>query len=358
MAIQIQILISIGLSMIVLRSQSLANEREIWAVRPPLDMKGTLVAQASSTSAASRNSKTRKKTVKRKRDVGQRARVKIDGAAIYEAPNFDSPVLEYMDTNKKVLISKKLYSGVGGMGAFYKIKLSNGVYGYITDTDVEINRGAGSDGNDDDQQQNARENREKEPDEGAMSDDPTVLMDEKSRDDDEPAFANSIYMNRFVGLMYTSYNYAETLRKKSESTTVGMFGFQYSGPTPLLGGVPLDVGLVFTTTAPDFYNKISSSTSGYMLILDTYFLMPIYESSQFLFFYGLGPVLRYSAWEVSLKSKPGTPAIDSQEITLGAAAEVGAAARLGAQFLVRADAKYHYEKEAYLGYGAALMYRF
>lgn len=300
----------------------------------------------------------------RKKDSGQTARVKIDGAAIYEAPNFDSPVLEYMDADKKILISKKLYAGVGGLGAFYKVKVHRGVYGYITDTDVEI-KGRSRDkdnrnrDNETDGEENSGENNEnnKRADEGS---DPTVLRDFKDskNDSEEAKFENSIYMTRYLGVVYASYNYSEVLRKTTEVGRVNMIGAKLTGPTGLMGGMPMDVGVVFTTSAPDFYDEIASSAKGYMLVGDALFTMPLYENSSFMAFFGLGLVMRYSSWEVSLKNQIGKPAIDSQEIGFGAAAEVGTAVRLGSQMLVRLDGKYYYENEKYFGFDLAFLFKY
>lgn len=297
---------------------------------------------------------------KKKKDSGQSAHVKIDGAAIYEAPNFDSPVLEYMDAEKKVVISKKIYTGIGGLGAFYKVKLRQNIYGYIADTDVEIKIRDGNRDSDNDDRDNGADSEiqgdAKKSDESEG--DPTVLRDFKSRDEDEPAFTNSIYMTRYLGVVYSSYNYTEVLRKTTETSQVGMIGAKLTGPTGLMGGIPMDVGLVLTTSAPNFYSEIATSTKGYMLIGDGLFIMPLYESSSLMAFFGLGLMLRYSAWQVSLKSQSGKPAIDSQEIGFGAAAEAGTAVRLWKNTLLRLDGKYYYETEKYFGFDLAVQFKY
>ena len=82
-------------------------------------------AQSSMKSIKKKSKKRRKR-----RDTGQSAIVIVDGSAVYQAQNFDAPVMEYLDRGKKVKISKKVYKGIGGLGTFYKIRLQKGVWIY------------------------------------------------------------------------------------------------------------------------------------------------------------------------------------------------------------------------------------
>ncbi|MCB0351397.1 MAG: hypothetical protein KDD38_09455 [Bdellovibrionales bacterium] len=291
-----------------------------------------------------------KKTAKRK-DAGQSAVIKVDGSAVYEVPNFDSPVLEYMDRGKQVKISKKIYPGIGGLGAFYKIRIKKGFYGYIADTDAEVSRKGKSsrDGSDDDEDDD--ENLESETD-------PTKLQSGLFSENVQEEGADTFYLTRYIGFAYSSFNYSEVLRNQVETSPVKMLGMKMSGPTGIMGGMPLDMNVLFTTTAPNFYSDISDATSGFMLISDALVVLPLYESQRVILYYGFGAMLRYSSWQVKLKSQPGKAAIDSQELGLGAAVTGGAALRLGARLVLRADARYYYEKEPYLGYGAALQFKY
>jgi len=288
-----------------------------------------------------------KKVPAKRSDPGQDANIKIDGSAIYEAPNFDSPVLDYLDQGKKVKISKRLYPGIGGLGAFYRIRVRPGVIGYITDTDVDI---AGK----------SRSSRTETPrdDNGDTLNDPLEIQ-QGMVDDGPKEPGNSILLTRYLGLTYNSYEYTEVLRNISETVATPMFGLKMSGPTGVMGGMPLDINAVFTSTAPTFYNKIATSTSGFMILADMLTQLPLYEGRSFLVFYGFGPVVRYSSWKVKLsKADPSLPPVPSEEVGIGLAANLGAALKLGQKLLIRVEGKYIYEQEKYLGFGAALQFKF
>jgi hypothetical protein len=298
--------------------------------------------------------KAKPKAIAKPKDPGQSGKVKIDGAAVYEVANFDSPVIEYMDQGKKIKISKKVYPGIGGLGSFYKVKLNKGVFGYIADTDVEAIRKRS--GDDDSEESRPRESEGKIGDDGSV--DPLQLQGDLEREDADPAIGGSLLLTRYVGFTYYNLNYSEVLRKVTETEPVSLVGAKISGPLGIMGGMPLDVNLILTTTAPKFYNEISSSTSGMMIIGDMLVMIPLYESKSVLVNYGFGLVGRYSKWSVKLKNSPTLPPLDSQEITMGVAANAGVGFKLGASLVLRADAKYYYEKEKYFGYGAAIQYKY
>jgi hypothetical protein len=126
----------------------------------------------------------------------------------------------------------------------------------------------------------------------------------------------------------------------------------------MMGGMPLDMSLIFTSAAPAFYDDIATSTSGFMILADAVVMMPLYEGKSFFVYYGFGPVIRYSSWRVKLINKPNSPPVDSQEVGFGAGFAGGAALKLSAKYLLRAEAKYIYEQEKYFGFGAALQFKY
>ncbi|OFZ12783.1 MAG: hypothetical protein A2Z20_07000 [Bdellovibrionales bacterium RBG_16_40_8] len=283
------------------------------------------------------------KPKRKPKDSGQDAKIIIDGAAIYEAPNFDAPVVEYMDSGKKVKISKKIYQSNSGLGSFYKIRIRKGVFGYVTDTDVKI---AGLKGKD-----------SKAYSGDDIDDDPTKIQP-MFKDDEEQEQGHTLFFARYIGVNYSSFNYNEVINNRSRTATVSLFGIKLSGPIGLLGGAPMDMNVVFTTTAPPFYKDIATSTSGFMIIGDMLVLFPLYQSRSIIFEYGIGLVARYSSWGVSLINKPDKPPVDSQEIGVGVAGKVGAALKISDQVLFRADGKYYYENSKYFGFTAALQFKY
>lgn len=280
----------------------------------------------------SQNDQIKKKVLRRRpRDTGQNAVVKTDGAAIYFAPNFDAPVLGYLDSGKRIRVSKTMYPGIGGLGDFYRVHVGRHRFGYITDTDIILRHPARGD---------------------VVKNGPLDTDDQKDQD------SADLYLSRYGGLTYYNYNFSEKISGGARSAPTAMYGFKFTGPTSLMGGLPLDFDLLFTSVPPSFYNDIASSTSGMMFMGDMLANLPITQSSRFLFTVGFGLMARYSDWSVLLKNRPDLGKFDSQELAMGVLGELSATARLTKKFALRADARYIYEKERYAGIGAALLYHY
>ncbi len=290
-----------------------------------------------------RQTRSRTRRPVRRRDTGQDATVVVDGSAVYEAPNFDSPVKEYLDRGKRIRISKRIYKGAGGLGAFYKVRLRPRIYGYITDVDISIDGRSGVE---------VTESAED------IAGDPTRIQPDIAREDEETrGNGGTFYLTRFLGLSYSTYNYTEKLNNSKQSANTPLIGVKMTGPGTYMGGLPIDYELMFTTSAPDFYNKIASSASGMMLIGHARATFPLIEQRRYYFYYGFGPVLRYSKFDVKLKNQTG-PAVDSQEIALGLDLAAGLALQVTPKVAVRFEGAYVYENETYFGFGGALQFRY
>lgn len=274
---------------------------------------------------------SKKPVQRRPRDTGQDAVVKVDGAAIYLAPNFDSPVLGYMDSGRRIRVSKTMYQGIGGLGDFYRVHAGPKRFGYITDTDIIL----------------------KDKHRGGHGD-----SSSESENEDEDHDTRDIYLSRYVGLAFYNYNYAEKISGGARSAPTAMYGMKFDGPTQLMGGLPLDFDLLFTTVPPSFYNQIATGVSGYMFMGDMLANLPVTQTRRFLLSAGFGLMARFSDWSVLLKNRPDLGKFDSQELAMGVVGELSGAVRLTKKFALRADARYIYEKEQYAGIGAALEYRY
>lgn len=302
----------------------------------------TPYAQAGSKSAAAEAAS------KKQKDQGQDGVVKVDGAAVYEAQNFDAPVMEYLDSGKVFKISKKIYPGVGGLGSFYKVRLRKGVFGYIADTDIAPKRKGGGD-----------EPAPPVPPEEKAEKLPTDLSATEEYSEDEPAAdKNAFYQQRYIGLGYYSVNFAEEISNNVKNANTPLYAIKKTGPTGFMGGVPLDMTMLFTVSAPSFYNNIASSTSGFMVFGDIMPFFPISESKAYMIYYGFGLMLRYSRWAVNLRQQAGKPAVDSEELAMGLEGELGTAFRFSRQVALRLDARYFWEKQRYFGFGGALEFKF
>lgn len=289
----------------------------------------------------------RKKT--RARDTGQPAIVIVDGAAIYEKANFDSPVIDYLERGKKVLISKRLYRGAGGLGAFYKIKIRKGLFGYVTDVDVQIDKEARV------RQEEARRKKKEE------LDDPTQIRSdlENPEAENEGDGLGGIYFTRYLGLAYSAFIYSETIAKRKKSANISLIGMKLSGPGKSMGGMPLDFELTFTSTAPSYYSQSFSSSKGFLLLGHAMTILPLKIFRESMLYYGFGLVGKYSKFDVVVRNNPNKTPIDSQDLVLGLGGHFGYAHSFArGRYALRVDGKYYFEKEAYFGYGAALQMKF
>lgn len=309
------------------------------------------IAQVPSVSLAQSSMKSVQKKTKKKikrRDTGQDAIVIVDGSAVYQAQNFDAPVMEYLDRGKKIKISKKVYPGIGGLGTFYKIRIKKGVYGYITDVDIEISGKSGVQATQN-QMQNGNE----------ISNDPLVLRDDLENDTGVPNTGDTVYLTRFFGVSISSMDYTETIAGKAQSSTESLFGFKLSGPGKWMGGLPLDIEVQILTSTPAFYDKFSASSSGYMLLSHVYAMFPVFiDTPRHVLYYQFGPTLKYAAFDVLLNNASPQFTADSQEIALGANLGFGYALRLGQRWALRFETNFTYENESYASYGAAIQMRY
>jgi hypothetical protein len=286
-------------------------------------------------------------TPKKARDRGQDATIKVDGAAVYEAPNFDAPVIEYLDSGKKAKVSQKIYPGIGGLGTFYKIRLQRGVYGYIADTDVTAKHHDSS-GNEKVKEAPAEAKVEKES--------PKEKDDSPSDEPDD--IKNSFYLDRYFGIGYDSVNYAEKLAASVYNSMTPLYVLKMTGPRGILGGLPLDLSLMFTTTAPSFYSNVATNTSGAMIFGDFMPFFTITENKRFYTYWGAGLLLKYTFWTIKATNFPTQPSVQSEELDLGVDLALGVAVKLSQKIAFRLEGKYFWETQRYFGFGAAFEYKY
>lgn len=299
---------------------------------------------------------TQKRTATKKRDTGQNGVVVVDGAAVYESANFDSPVMDYLDRGKSVFISKKVYKGAGGLGAFYKMRVRKGVFGYITDVDVQISGKPVRD-----QARRTNPKARPRPQESEVDpNDPTQLQPELENEaPDEPSnMGVGLYLTRYLGGVLNQYQYAEEIAKKSVSGSLTTFGVKMTGPGSYLGGLPIDYELNFATSYPSEFGKYYKSASGFMMIGHAMALLPATETKKFILYYGLGLMAKYTRFDVVLRSRPTTKPIDSQELAIGAAAQLGAAYAFTPRYVIRGDVRYYLERESYPGFAVAFQLKY
>ncbi|WP_413561085.1 SH3 domain-containing protein [Bdellovibrio sp. HCB209] len=250
----------------------------------------------------------------------QKGTVIADEAQIYKDPDFDAPVMTVLKQGQVFAISK------GKKGPFYKIRLKPGVTGWISDAEIRPGVIKAEDLQDAHQEEEA---------------------EESSRRGRKPFFAT-----RYRGLSLDFVDYAEDTMGARRNAQTMFYGLKFHGYNTLFSGdMYTESNILFHSGAPSYYQDYTgSSGSGYIVILDFLFQTVLPKGKDLIFFYGFGPMLKYSHFDISL---PGTEAFSADDMTLGAVFSVGAAYRIQ-RVSIRPDIKYYWEKEGYLGYSISV----
>ena len=276
------------------------------------------------------------KAAAKKKTKGQWGVVQTDGAAAYKVPNFDSPVLEYLSAGQKVRISQKLYQGIGGFGAFFKVRVGVKTYGYVADVDVAPEykpqkKGPGK-----------PTHVEKNPN---FKRDPRQPPEEKL----------PIFFTRYIGGTFGMVNFTEKFSGRKFGSSEWMAGVRMTGPGTLAEGLPLDSAFLFNQGAPKFYkDEVSGGNpSGFFILGDIFLPYPFLETEDSLLSFGLGFMATYTKFSVQIKNT----IFDSQELRGGLAGQIGFSLRFD-RYILRLEGKYYYEKTDYLGYFVTFMGRY
>ncbi len=258
-----------------------------------------------------------------------RAKVAVDGAAVYAKPDFDSEVLDYLNQGQSVPISHRQFAGTGGLGLFFKTKTPSGKLGYITDTDVEIPKDA----------------KVTAPPGAPPRVSETKASTPKKREEEEyNDFHRPIYLTRYIGLTGGMVDYSEKFSGNKLSSLMPFVGLRMTGP--LLGAPTIDFNLTMYPSAPKYLTVIGTGTaSGFLVLSDIGLLFPVVESGKNLVYYGLGLMWTFSDYKVDV----GGANYSSQDLRIGIDFDVGYAYRFST-FALRVDAKYYIEKTMYYGF--------
>lgn len=255
-----------------------------------------------------------------------------DGAAIYSRPDFDSQVQDYLSYQSPVVVSKRPYAGVGGLGLFHRVRYGAKM-GFITDTDIRVVRKESGDKPGVPEDRGKPQSKAWEPEE------------------DENLGKTPIYLSRYIGGALAMVNFAEKYSGRKFSDGLTMYGLRATGPDILFEGPPLDFNFWFSLQKPKYIRKFASGNpTGFLVFGDVMALLPLVEMGKTIVNYGLGVMLTYTKFTIPVKNKNGqTASFDSQEIRAGVDVGLGVAHRLD-KILLRADAKYYFEKTSYPGF--------
>ena len=255
-------------------------------------------------------------------------RVISDGAYVYKQADFDAEVLTQLPEGKTYQISSKV------TGAFYKIKVSDGVYGYIADTDVKATSA----------EIEKKEKKEKEK----------KQADKEHRRRRHQEFDEE----KFRGFQISQIGYREDTMGVKPTENLLFFGAKFTGPEVFMDAAYTDANILFSYGAPRYYeDNTGNSASGYILIGDFLFETPIPQSRDTMMYFGFGPMLKYSKFTASVTNNGKTDSYDMTDVSIGAVFNVGYAWRFDLMAL-RGELTYYWEKMQYLGFTLAVQVPF
>jgi hypothetical protein len=265
-----------------------------------------------------------------------RATVVTDGGSVYSQPDFDAKVVDYLAFKTSLHIQRKAVLGQGGLGLFHRVRYNNKI-GFMADTDIRV-------------VENEPEANSTPP---AGSADKTTKQNKKNRskafEEEEMKRKEPLYFSRQIGAALASVNFTEKFSGRKLSSQTLMYGLRLTGPGALFDGPPLDFNLWFSLQKPGYYKDFAQEAKGFLLFGDIMAMLPLIEWKNGLINYGLGLMWTYTNYKVTIKNKNEAGRFDSQEFRVGADFDLGVAFRIK-PVVLRADAKYYFEKTQYLGF--------
>lgn len=303
-----------------------------------------LVFSASAYSAPT--AKARSARPKPAAPATQLAIVKVDSAMVYDAPSFDGAVISYLPAGQKIRVSLKTFAS--DLGQFYKTVLPNKKIGYITDIDVQTikskKKPTKKTSEDDEKDDEARNEARNEAQERAEEKKQKALeareeRAEAARDRERDANRPPVAMTEWIGPYIASWGLKEKISGIKAEERITVFGAKYTSPK-LLPGTILDLNLGFSFGAPSYYEQISTAKpKGYIVLIDAEFLSPMVVAPNSFGYFGLGPLINYTAVRITSANTP----TDSNDLRMGLALTLGYSHRLG-PVLGKLEGKYIIEK--------------
>jgi hypothetical protein len=109
---------------------------------------------------------------------------------------------------------------------------------------------------------------------------------------------------------------------------------------------------LFSPSAPKYYEDITKkSAGGFIFIADFLFQTAVPRGKDVMTFYGFGPMLKYSHFNLEVPDGTRTLNYAADDMSVGAVFNLGLGFRIS-RVAMRLDAKYYWEKVQYYGFGA------
>lgn len=272
----------------------------------------------------------------------QRAVIIEDDAQVYQDADFDAPVIAHLRQGMTFDISTK------EKGPFYRIRLQPGILGWIADNSVKPLGPSKADIKKESKSEKAKDEKIKDQQENQLE------AKKKSE-----LLARDYLIARYRGGELEWINYAEQTMGKQRSSGMFFYGLKFSGvDTAFSGATYADSNLLLHWGAPAYYGQATGeSASGFLLLGDVMFETPRHLAPNLLYFYGMGPMARYSRYSLALPNGTSSTSYTAEDAALGLDFNAGLALRWKL-WSFRAEAKYYWEKNRYYGVGLAAQYQF
>lgn len=258
----------------------------------------------------------------------QNATVILDGALVYKDADFDAPVITTLKRGDIYRISKNT------KGPFYKIRVKPGMIGWVADVDVK-------------------------PGIVKLAPPPQAPKELKPLEGEGLPKNKPFFATRYRGPVLMMVDYSEKTLGKERSAQTLFYGLKFNGfNTVFSGEIYTDANLLFFSGAPDYYSKMTGRGSeGFIFIADFLLQTVLPQNKWLLFFYGFGPMFKYSHFKLEVPDGGSTTMYTADDMNLGVVFDLGWGFQIGKASL-RVDAKYYWEKTKYLGYGLNLGWEF
>lgn len=265
-----------------------------------------------------------------------KGRVIVDKAAVYKDSDFDSKVLGFTVKGRVFMMLPQTF------GAFHRIEIRKGQYGYIPDTEIRPLVA---------------------PKAAAKKKADTKTAEKEKKD--PPRKKLPFHEAGFRGLSASMINFRENTMGMRPTDTMLFYGFKMSGKDTVMEGSEGSINVDFAPSAPSYYEQATGySASGFVLLVSGLIEHTAPQGKNTMTFWGFGPMFKYSKFNVSMdvpNAKPPPAKVrDSfamDNMHLGAAFNLGLAQKIG-DFALRAEARYFWEDLQYLGFSVALQKEF
>jgi hypothetical protein len=278
-----------------------------------------------------------------KKSAGIAAKIKNEGALVYDKPDFDGEVLATLPLGTKVRVSKGV---TGNFAKFHRVRAGK-ILGYISTMDVDVEGGTTiseiSDGT-----------RKPKPNVKATKKKPKAQASQKPTKKKKRRESRPIYFSRFVGALIGRTEFKEGIIGADASTNLTIYGLKITGPDTIIEGPITDFNVALHYGAPDYYDRLSKTKpSGFVVFADLDLLIPFTQKQNQMAYFGLGPLLVLSSFKVT----SGGAAMDLTTLNLGLSLVLGGAVRFD-QVAFRLEGKYFIEKQSYRALQASVQTEF